>query len=101
MEKVFIALGAGSWALALVLALFPTVEVDQFVPVLGKVKQTAPNVATGLAAAGFAVAGGLCFIAAALRGRDEARPDRRPSARMPEHLSEALDQMGRPPDERG
>ncbi len=76
MERVYVVLGATAWLLALGIGLLmQTVTITQEVaePLRGQVDRSisavAPNPVSGTLAGGFAVAGGLCFVAAALASR--------------------------------
>ena len=73
METVYVVLGVVAWALSLVFGLLvTTTTVTQDVPAglqpqAGKsVSAVIPHPTTGPLAGGLAVAGGLCFVAAAL-----------------------------------
>lgn len=91
MKNFFAALGVAAWVLALILGIFQTAEVREPTPT-GERTGTVPNTVTGLMAVGFAVGGGLAFIAAALQGREDrderrARRLRAGAERLPEHLA--------------
>lgn len=85
MERAYVTLGAVAWLLALAVGLFmPTVTVVQDVPepLRGPggrtVSTVTPSPVSGPLAGGFAVAGGLCFVAAGLAGRNQPAHAPRP-----------------------
>jgi hypothetical protein len=65
-------LGMLAWAGAVLFGVvLTTTEVDIQVPGVGKAAVRAPNTAGAGAACGFAIAGGLCFVGAAVVARSE------------------------------
>jgi len=73
-ENLFVTFGVFGWILAIVLGVNQTIEVAQDG---GRVSLTAPSSVSGPTAGGFAIAGGLCFVAAALVHRASPPPGRR------------------------
>jgi hypothetical protein len=66
----FVVLGLLAWVVAGMFAIFaPTVEVDAPTAAGGKVTARTTNLAAVGASCGFAIAGGLCFLGAALATR--------------------------------
>jgi hypothetical protein len=72
-ELGLVLLGLLAWAVAGMFAiLIPTLEVE--LPTsTGTVKVRAANPAVAGVSGGFAIAGGLCMLGAALAGRDDRR----------------------------
>jgi hypothetical protein len=72
-ELGLVLLGLLAWVVAGMFAiLIPTVEVE--LPAsTGKVTVRATNPAVAGVSGGFAIAGGLCMLGAALAGRDDRR----------------------------
>lgn len=84
-ERVYITLGIVAWLLALCIGLFmPTITVEQ--PTSDMPRELAdhagsvvvPSPVSGPLAGGFAIAGGLCFVAGGRAGRNKFTPHLRP-----------------------
>ncbi len=96
MEKVYLTLGCISWSLSLIFGLFmTTLTLTQDVPTgLGSqgnksLTTVAAHPTSGSLAGGFAIAGGLCFVAAALSARQ--RPEV-PVDELQKKVSEEVEQ---------
>jgi hypothetical protein len=83
MHGWLLTLGVAAWVAALWFAAHPTIDlVDTATGSPLATPSTAPtkgaNVVAAGASAGFAIAGGLCFLGAALNARQLHKPDRAP-----------------------
>jgi hypothetical protein len=94
MQMVFVALGFMAWIVAAAFGLYQTVEVRQKLRAPGfpeeevRTSVTAPSTVSGAAAGGFAIGGGLCFVAAALVARSAPSGQNRPSRAAQEEREE-------------
>lgn len=99
MERIYIVLGVVAWSIALAVGfLMQTITVTQDVPEQFRIQAgrsvsaVTPNPVSGPLAAGFAIAGGLCFVAAGLAGRGTppTKPLRTEQARRDAEASIAM-----------
>jgi hypothetical protein len=87
MQPAFIGLGIVGWIIAGTFGCYQTVELRQELPTPGRSAEpkrsvitvtVAPSLVSAAAAGGFAMAGGLCFLAAALVQRSAPPTEQRP-----------------------
>ena len=79
-DLALVVLGIIAWGIAIFFGLDQTVDAEQVNPganYLAKVKT--PNIVAAGAACGFAIAGGLCFLGAAIVVRSSANESTKPS----------------------